>query len=331
MKKYAAILLISLITPIAGARIIEEYMPEILLESSVKDPALNKNEAVYTFVFRNIQVNQLHQVISYSIDGRSDQERLLNDQKLNVETTPGKHVFQFFFSEDYYEIYSDSLEIFPGYRNEYSVFFESAITPVMTEKPVIYCYPVTETEIDFKINIKGTDQFTYPPYNDGWKFTATPEGKLHFGENTYNYLFWDAAQVSGLRNAKSNKGFIVEGNEITSFLKDKLSSAGLNSKEQADFITYWGPRMKQEDLVFVRFFFNEECDKFAEFDINPKPDNVYRIYMVWHTVSDDINIEPQEIPTIDRTGFHVLEWGGQEIKVSKITPAKINAIKQLEK
>lgn len=51
--------------------------------------------------------------------------------------------------------------------------------------------------------------------------------------------------------------FNVTKEEVTPFLEGKLSLAGLNSKEQADFITCWGPRLATKEINFLRFKFNE--------------------------------------------------------------------------
>lgn len=77
--------------------------------------------------------------------------------------------------------------------------------------------------------------------------------------------------------------------------------------------------MAAHDDVFLQFQFNKECDRYAELEIDPKPDNVYRIYMIWQPV-DQLRIAPeaQEIPVMNRDGFTVLEWGGQELPSTKL-------------
>jgi hypothetical protein len=182
----------------------------------------------------------------------------------------------------------------------------------MTEKPVIYFYPEKSTDVSVKLDIHGENAFMYPAYNNGWNFTAQPNGDLIFGDDTYNYLFWEATTRTALSPQQMSTGFFVEGKNAITFLEEKLNQAGFTSKERADFITYWGPRLAQNKLNFVHFEFNEACDQFATLDVLPKPNQVYRIYMLWGAVQSEFPVTDQEIESIDRTGFSVLEWGGQQ-------------------
>lgn len=292
----------------------KETLPQIMLIESSIDKTLSDNQSVYQFEFNGIYDSKTERFIDYSIDGKADRHRLSNHFVLSILTTPGKHVFQFFYDESYFEIYTDSLEIKPKYRNKYEVQFENSIMPVMSEKPVIYLYPKKQTEVQVKLDIKGKTIFTYPTYEDSWDFTASPDGNLSFGDNQYNYLFWESENKYNRPVDYGNSGFIVKGSEAASFLEKKLTEAGLNTKEQADFITYWGPRLAANEYNYVHFEFNEACNKYAELDITPSPDELYRIYMVWHKTVPNIIIVEQKIVPMKRKGFTVIEWGGQEMK-----------------
>jgi hypothetical protein len=182
------------------------------------------------------------------------------------------------------------------------------------KKPVIYLYPTKDMDVEVKLDIKGETIFTYPAYDSSWTFTAEPDGTLHFGESTYNYLFWEAIPDVQPLVPKDQTGFVVQGTETIAFLEEKLTLAGLTSKEQADFITFWGPQLSKNETNFVRFEFNESCDRYAELSITPKPDNIYRIYMIWNPVHSGFKVKDQEIIPINREGFTVVEWGGQELR-----------------
>lgn len=73
--------------------------------------------------------------------------------------------------------------------------------------------------------------------------------------------------------------------------------------------------MIEHKNTFVHFIFNNEIDKYAELDITPKPQNVFRVYMVW-TPIDEITFnrvfKEQTIPTVKRDGLTVIEWGGSQ-------------------
>lgn len=151
----------------------------------------------------------------------------------------------------------------------------------------------------------------YPAYNNEWKCKAESNGDLTIGKDTYNYLFWEAIADNSFDLSTSESGFFVEGKNVISFLDEKLDQAGLTSEEKADFITFWGPKLASKELSFVHFLFNEECDRYADLEISPKPDNIYRLYIIWAPVSTKFLIKKQAMKKIDRAGFTVFEWGGQ--------------------
>lgn len=317
MMKFITTVCLLAMTQIGLAKQIEEEaVPTILFEETVKDPLLKANESKFVFFFRNIEFDHIDIKFQYSIDGIAAETKLGQDRMLEIMTTPGIHSFQFYYNYEYYEVYTGELSIAEGFKSEYSVYFEIAEMRTITEKPVIYLYPQKETEVSVKLDVKGKTTFTYPEYNEGWNFTASPNGNLTFGEKEYNYLFWESSQRIVLPSNHYMNGYCVAGGDAITFLKDKLTQAGLTSKEQADFITYWGPRLAQNENNFVRFVFNESCDQYAELDINPKPDNIYRIYILWQPVKEKFIDSEQIIPTMNREGFTVLEWGGQQLNAN---------------
>lgn len=305
------------------------------LENSRMDSTLASDEAVYTFTFEEIRDTAAIRRVLYSIDGKASEAVLINNSYFEIPSTPGKHIFQFYYNENYMEVYTDSLAIKAQYRDDYivqfrevlKVFTVEGIQPkiISVDKPVIYLYPETEIDVQVKMDVKGELAFTYPSYNEGWNFKASPDGTLAFGEDTYNYLFWESKQAVSLTTAAYRSGFVVKKTETLSFLEEKLTEAGLTSQEQADFITYWGPRLIQNEYNFIHFEFNETCNKYAELEITPTPDNVYRIYMTWMPSSKNhaanYKVKEQEIVPLNREGFTVVEWGGSEITTVKV-PAK---------
>jgi hypothetical protein len=144
---------------------------------------------------------------------------------------------------------------------------------------------------------------------------ANPSGELLVNDKKYNYLFWESEQQLNSQDFAMTKGSIVSKDSTISFLEKKLTEFGLNSKEQADFITFWGPQLNKNSSNFIHFVINEDADLFAELTISPKPQAVYRIYLVFcdpkgiseHSISEQI------LPKINRSGFIALEWGGVEI------------------
>jgi hypothetical protein len=310
MKNQLLIILLVLFSSLAYGK---ELLPDYMLESSEKDESLQENEAVFKFIFNGIWDDNKARTIEFSMNGKIYSKKMVNNTYVEIKARPGKHIFQFFYDSYHYEIFTDSLLIKTQYRDVYSIQFQNSEYPVEVEKPVIYIYPEVPTEVEVKMNIKGENAFMYPEYIDSWKFTAHPNGDLVFGDKSYNYLFWESTQYQRNISTETQVGFVVEGKNVVAFFEEKLTEAGLSSTEQADFITYWGSRLQVNALNFVRFEFNESCNQYAELAITPKPDNVYRIYMSWESIDSFINCKPQAIVPMNRKGFTVVEWGGQEL------------------
>lgn len=291
----------------------------IHLQSSELDTSISTSKSIYHFDFA--QVLNIGSPISmtYTVDGVKHSETFSSNPELDILIEPGEHTFTFFLNDSYSTITSQPLVIKPQHKDSYRVTFqqikyEPGDIQVVTCKPVIYLYPETKTEVSVKLDFEGEHPFLYPEYNDGWKCAANPNGDLEIDGDSYNYLFWEAHQPDHLSTTDLKTGFVVEGKNAISFLKEKLTLAGLNSEEQADFITFWGPLLMKNTSNFVRFEFNDACDKFTELNISPQPDNVYRIYIFFSPIDGPMKTVDQDIPRMNRDGFTVIEWGGQVSK-----------------
>ena len=182
----------------------------------------------------------------------------------------------------------------------------------MVEKPVIYLYPTEETEVSVKLDYNGEFIATYPKYDDGWEVIASPDGTLTSldGEREYYCLFWEGK--SGFEYDLS-RGFVVAGKDTEKFLEESLKTLGLTDKEANEFIIYWLPRMESNAYNLISFQGQNYTDA-ARLEITPTPDSVLRVFMAWQALDQPIEVEPQTLPTFERTGFTVVEWGGSEVK-----------------
>lgn len=285
-------------------------LPEVYLESSELDSTLENNQAILEFNFSNFGLSE-EVVISYQIDSLFGTFNLNSGKHLELITTPGMHHIQFFASQFYNEIYTD-LAATPKTRDHYLITFRSAEMLQMAEKPVIYLYPKEATKVHVEVKPNADFSFTYPKYQNGWDFTAQPDGTLEFDALTYKYLFWEAPVEYVSTSNEYGRGVNVSGADAVKFLEEKLTEAGLNSQEKADFITFWGPRLAQNKHNLVYFLFNERCDQFAQLKVTPEPENIYRIYMIWSPTTAEHPSTPMTMTPMDRTGFTVVEWGGIE-------------------
>ncbi len=187
---------------------------------------------------------------------------------------------------------------------------QSAIDTITqtADKPVIYLYPEKDTEVNVKLDLKGELICTYPEYNDGWNILAHPDGTLiNLGDNEeYSYLFWEGTQDV---EYDMSKGFVVKGEDTAKFLQNTLKEMGLTPKEYNEFIVYWLPQMQDNPYNLITFQQELYTDN-AALDINPTPDSVLRIFMVYQPLEDYIEVEEPRIEPFKRVGFTVIEWGG---------------------
>lgn len=185
------------------------------------------------------------------------------------------------------------------------------MTPVY--KPVIYLYPTTEQQLSVKVNYNGKFTCTYPEYKNGWEVIAHPDGTLlNLGDNKeYSYLFWEGMLDNNGWDMTS--GFVIAGKDTKDFLQDKLSLMGLTPKEYNDFIVFWLPRMQDSPFNLITFA-NEKYAQKVHLSIDPNPDSVLRVFMVYKPLTKKIDITPQQLTLFNRTGFSVVEWGGTEVR-----------------
>jgi uncharacterized protein YdhG (YjbR/CyaY superfamily) len=182
-------------------------------------------------------------------------------------------------------------------------------------KPVIYLYPESETNVSVKLDFRGDLTVTYPEYNDGWNVIAYPDGKLiNLDDNKeYSYLFWEG--VDNKARYDMSLGFVVKGEDTAKFLQEKLEEIGLIPKEYNEFIVYWLPKMKDNKYNLIHFATKQEYDERAILDINPKPDSVLRVFMVFKKlIHNNVKVTPQYFQGFERVGFSVVEWGGTQIR-----------------
>jgi hypothetical protein len=180
-------------------------------------------------------------------------------------------------------------------------------------KPAIYLYPETTQEIVVEHVFKGSILNTYPPYDKYWKVIAHPNGvQLNTTDNRkYNYLFWDGTYTFPRNHYDYKTGFYVEKEKTVEFLQQKLSKVGLNETEINDFVVYWLPQLNKNDINFIHFWINDNIDNCSVLNINPKPETSIRLFMEYQRHSPfDKKLPEQKLPSFQRNGFTMVEWGG---------------------
>ncbi|NBP64055.1 MAG: hypothetical protein EBU66_05180 [Bacteroidetes bacterium] len=186
---------------------------------------------------------------------------------------------------------------------------------VIVKKPVIYIYPEHDQITTIKHKYHGEVTFTYPEYRDGWSIVAKPDGSLLNLEDSteHRYLFWEGMAQTSLNEVQRTEGFIVKSHEIIPFLEKTLKKLGLNPIESNDFITFWAPRMMIKNQSFLHFLINDNIRNTSFLDITPKPKTLIRIFMEYSHSIPDTPIKEQSLPTLQREGYTIIEWGGTEL------------------
>ena len=207
-------------------------------------------------------------------------------------------------------------------EDEWEDMVESRIVtpedPVI-DKPILYFYPETETNVSVKLGNPESLTVSYPEYdsNTGWNILAKPNGDLTdlaTGRNLYS-LYYESSLLDDSFDVESD-GFIVSREDTVSFLEDKLAKLGLNEHEAEEFIIYWLPRLQANEYNYIRFATMDEINNAMPLDINPNPDTIIRVMMTYRGLDKPIEgITEQQLPTTPtRDGFTVVEWGGSEIE-----------------
>lgn len=288
-------------------------LPNFYVTNRTIDTTMEAGQSLFIFSFYTNGVLKNSSVRF----GKNNEDKNIKTDSLGrsfENTQPGKYKLYFYYSKSYDEIISDSIKIKENEIIEVRITFDYTERPMMVKKPVIYVYPEKEMEVNIQLNVNGQLGFTYPNYNEGWNFIASPNGNIKMNEKEYNYLFWESDMPKEDIILENQTGFLVHSDSLLNFLESSLNTMGLNSKESADFITFWYPQMIKNTTNHIHFLFNEACNTYAELEITPAPNNIYRVGMLWAEAKTNFVPDKQNISTLERNGFTIIEWGGIEME-----------------
>lgn len=96
-------------------------------------------------------------------------------------------------------------------------------------------------------------------------------------------------------------------------MEEKLAILGLTEREAEEFIVYWLPKLEENKYNYIRFATIDEINKNMPIQIQPNPDTIIRVLMVFKKINKPFLVEKQHLATPKRTGFVVVEWGGTEL------------------
>ncbi len=246
------------------------------------------------------------------------------------------------FSKDFYtDSYVEDYAFKSKHRIKVDIYLQNQQSERQfnVKKPVVYCY--SDKDLDFfKFELKpiGDLIFHYPKLFVGleminsigqtkptYTWNMSLKNNKLFENDTIElpYLFWESRQT-GITFDKTStnefKGSLVWKKNLVDFLDSTLTEIGFNSKEKTDFITFWGPQMWEYNYYFIQFLQDDECQKFANYEIEPKPQKVNRIYMLFHGSDKypyDFKCQKQVLKPLTRKGFYLVDWGGIDLTESE--------------
>ena len=181
-------------------------------------------------------------------------------------------------------------------------------------KPIIYLYPNETTNISVKLGRPENITCSYPKYINGWKVEAQPNGTLKYLETDRELysLYYECSNFVDFKIEKD--GFVVKSEDTSNFLEEKLAALGLNEREAEEFIVYWLPKLEANEYNYIRFATEEEISSNMPLSIDPNPDTLIRVLMVFKGLDNPIEVEEQQLITPERKGFVAVEWGGVDLK-----------------
>ncbi len=184
---------------------------------------------------------------------------------------------------------------------------------VETLKPIIYLYPTEDTEVSVELGYPENITVSYPEYKEGWKVLAKTDGTLIDLETNRSLYSLYYEGISAISYEVTDEGFVVKGEDVAEFLEEKLAILGLTEREAEEFIIYWLPKLQENEYNYIRFATAEEIEETMPLTIEPNPDTIIRVLMIYKGLDEPIEVQEQELETPERTGFVAVEWGGAEI------------------
>ncbi|ORY88615.1 hypothetical protein BCR35DRAFT_288833 [Leucosporidium creatinivorum] len=189
-----------------------------------------------------------------------------------------------------------------------------------------------------------------------WTVAASPDGN-HVDKASslsLSYLFWEAHAPSlppsppllpsdaplPLPSAAFNPGrpslnrsnaALLPFTSFLSHLDKALTSLSLHTSARNDFVTFWLPSFvrihERGQQIAFRFLEQEAYEQAARLEVEPKPDVVIRVFLLFKGVSEEESEgwrKAEEVDWVKEVGveqdkfgdeklFRVLEWGGMEV------------------
>ncbi|KIO32159.1 hypothetical protein M407DRAFT_115632 [Tulasnella calospora MUT 4182] len=140
--------------------------------------------------------------------------------------------------------------------------------------------------------------------------------------------------VPGTTRCSPHDSVVLSVHDVPPYLEEVLLALGFHTDARTSFITYWLPSFLRHEHLALRFVPQIDFEASAPLDIDPKPDVVTRVFMLFEGIPTDRLAEWEEARERssadvemwkeivgvedarqgDQNLFRVLEWGGMEVR-----------------
>lgn len=188
---------------------------------------------------------------------------------------------------------------------------ESRSGEPIERKPIIYFYP--EEEMDLSVTFVNEEMLTttYPKYDGCWNIHLKEDGTFTVpgSDREYYGLYYESIPNF---ECTFETGFYVTSENAASFLEEKMDYMGFTNRETDEFIMYWLPILERNEQSLVYFEQTEERNEESPLIFSTAPDTLIRTCIHIKKVNAPVDMVPQELTHVERSGFTVTEWGGLE-------------------
>ncbi|KAG8962928.1 hypothetical protein FRC00_008414 [Tulasnella sp. 408] len=140
--------------------------------------------------------------------------------------------------------------------------------------------------------------------------------------------------IPGTTKCSPHDSVALSVQDVPPYLEKALLALGLHAEARTSFITYWLPSFLKHEHIALRFVPQVDYEASAPLNIEPKPDVVTRVFMLFEGIptdrladwevarqrsSVDVNmwkeiVGVEDALQSDQRLFRVLEWGGMEVR-----------------
>lgn len=116
---------------------------------------------------------------------------------------------------------------------------------------------------------------------------------------------------------------ILSFDNFMPYIRETLKELLFDEQQRSDFITHWLPLFRTDEFIAFRFLHPEEIKKAADLVIEPQPDVILRVFLLFGKVQEKHHTRMtdwKEVVGSDKLSeykkpgnFRVLEWGGMQL------------------